>query len=52
MRRDAGIGEKLRCQTFMSFLAGQGRNEKRARKEKRERGFVCVREKERESVGK
>ncbi len=50
MRRDAGIGEKLRCQTFMSFLAGQGRNEKRVRKEMRERGFVCVRKKERESV--
>lgn len=29
MRRDAGIGEKLLCQTFMSFLAGQGRNKKR-----------------------
>jgi len=50
MRRDAGIGEKLRCQTFMSFLASQGRNEKRARNERE--GFVCVREKERESVGK
>ncbi len=49
MRRDAGIGEKLRCQTFMSFLAGQGRNEKRARKEMRERG-LCVWERKRENL--
>lgn len=44
MRRDAETGGKMQCQTFMSFLAGQGRNEKRVRKKMSKMRFVYERE--------